>query len=221
MKNDWVQLTRGHYKGDLALVIDVKDGGLKAVFQCVPRLDLTLANLNPDEACIRRRSVRPPQNFFNAGEIRALGRLVQRQRFPGLNDNCDYYEGSYYHDGYLSKEVTVGSLIKNCTGEDPPSIDELQRFLRKKKTNVQGNYDDGADKENEGSRLAASVLDEMSELQGKTSVVRLSHGGLSIGDTIEVMEGDLIGIRGKLLSLDGLTVKVKPIDTLVWGKLHF
>ncbi len=146
---------------------------------------------------------------------------MQRQRFPGLNDNCDYYEGIYYHDGYLLKEVTVGSLIKNCTGEDPPSIDELQRFLRKKKTNVQGNYDDGADKENEGSRLAASVLDEMSELQGKKSVVRLSHGGLSIGDTIEVMEGDLIGIRGKLLRLDGLTVKVKPIDTLVWGKLHF
>jgi transcription elongation factor SPT5 len=132
MKNDWVRMTRGHYKGDLALVIDVKDGGLKAVIQCVPRLDLTLANLNPDEARIRRRTVRPPQKFFNAGEIRALGRLVQRQRFPGLNDNCDYYEGSYYHDGYLLKEVTVGSLIKNCTEEDPPSIDELQRFLKKK-----------------------------------------------------------------------------------------
>lgn len=220
MKNDWVRMTRGHYKGDLALVIDVKDGGLKAVIQCVPRLDLTLANLNPDEARIRRRTVRPPQKFFNASEIRALGRLVQRQRFPGLNDNCDYYEGSYYHDGYLLKEVTVGSVIKNCTEEDPPSIDELQRFLKKKKANVHGGYDDGAaaDEENEGSRLAASVLDELSELQGKTSVLGLSHGGLSIGDTIEVMEGDLIGMRGKLLSLDGLTVKVKPIDTAGLGE---
>jgi len=29
-----------------------------------------------------------------------------------------------------------------------------------------------------------------------------------------VIEGDLIGMRGKLLSLDGMTVKVKPIDTV-------
>lgn len=38
-----------------------------------------------------------------------------------------------------------------------------------------------------------------------------------IGDTVEIVEGDLIGTRGKLLSTDGSTVKVKPIDTTDLG----
>jgi transcription elongation factor SPT5 len=207
--NDWVRMTRGHHKGDLALVVDVKDGGLKAVIQCVPRLDLALATMNPDEARVRRRTVRPPQKFFSASEVRALGRHTQRQRFPGGVDNCDYFEGSYFHDGYLLKEVTVGSMIKPCTDEDPPSLDELQRFRKRKKTNADG-FDDGED-ENEGSRIANSLLDELSELQGRTGIsTGASNGGLIIGDTVEVVEGDLVGMRGKLLSVDGTTVKVQP-----------
>jgi transcription elongation factor SPT5 len=38
---------------------------------------------------------------------------------------------------------------------------------------------------------------------------------LLIGDTVEVIEGDLVGMRGKLISLDGTTVKVKPTSTTV------
>ena len=36
-----------------------------------------------------------------------------------------------------------------------------------------------------------------------------------IGDTIEVIEGDLVGLRGKLVSIDGSSVKVKPINNNV------
>ena len=36
-----------------------------------------------------------------------------------------------------------------------------------------------------------------------------------IGDTVEVIEGDLVGMHGKLVSLDGTTVKVKPNDATV------
>jgi len=60
-KNEWVRMTRGHYKGDLALVKAVKESGLKCIVQCVPRLDFTLSDLPPEEARVRRRTVRPPQ----------------------------------------------------------------------------------------------------------------------------------------------------------------
>lgn len=213
-KNDWVRMTRGHFKGDLALVKHVRESGLKCVVQCVPRIDLTLSDLPPDEAKIRRRTVRPAQKFFNTQEIAGMGKTLIRQRFPGLNDvMCDSFEGNYYHDGYLLKEVTIGTIVKPCTADDPPTLDELQRFRRKTKSGDVGGYDDGDDdEENEGSKMAGSLLNELSELQGKTGVASSGSNdrGLMIGDTIEVIEGDLVGMQGKILSLDGTTVKVRP-----------
>jgi len=68
--------------------------------------------------------------------------------------------------------------------------------------------------ENEGSKIASSLLDELSDLQGKTGIGKAPEsGGLLIGDTVEVIEGDLVGMRGKLMSMDQNTVKVKPNDT--------
>ena len=201
----------------------VRESGTKCVIQCVPRIDLTLSELSPEEARIRRRTVKPPQKFFNAQEIAALGKLsVTRQRFPGLDIYCDVFEGCYYHDGYMLKEVTVGTMVKPCGEDEPPTLDELQRFRNRSASNKDSEDYDGAggfdddDDENEGSKIAKSLLDELSELQGKTSLGMEGRGGsnsagLVIGDTVEIVEGDLVGMRGKLLSMDGSTVKVKPI----------
>ena len=93
----------------------------------------------------------------------------------------------------------------------------MQRFRNRsanKESDDDGNGYEGED-ENEGSKIAKSLLDELSELQGKTSLGMEGRGGnsagLVIGDTVEIVEGDLVGMRGKLLSMDGSTVKVKPI----------
>lgn len=201
-------MTRGHYKGDLALVIAVRESGLKCVVQCVPRLDLALIGMNPDDARVRRKTVRPPQKFYNEQEIGALHGERVRQRFPALDIFCDLFENNFYSDGYLLKEVTVGSMVKPTTEEDPPTLDELQRFRKRPRG------DDDDDKtENAGSKMAASLLSELSELQGKTGLGMApssSSGGLLVGDTVEVIEGDLIGLRGKLMNMDGSTVKVRP-----------
>lgn len=225
-KNDWVRMVRGHFKGDLALVYHVAESGLKCVIQCVPRLDLSITDLPPEEAKVRRRTVKPPQKFFNAQEIASLGRAnLLRQRFPGLdNVMCDYYDGSYYHDGYLLKEVTIGSAVRSCTVEDPPTLDELQRFRSNNKSSTKDTdeYDDGNDNdENAGSLLAGSLLNELSELQGKTGLASSGHGdqGLRIGDTIEVIEGDLVGMQGKIMSLDDITVKVRPNNDAALAEL--
>lgn len=198
-KNQLVRMTRGHFKGDLALVREVRPSGLKCVIQCVPRLDLTLSDLSPEEAKIRRRNVRPAQKFFNAQELTSLGKhAITRERFPGMEDvQCDFFENNYYHDGYLLKEVTVSTMIKPCGDDDPPSLDELQRFSNKS--------------ENEGSRLVNSMLEER---EGKQSIGESRNSsGLLVGDNVEVIEGDLVGLRGKLTSMDGSTVKVKPTNT--------
>ena len=225
-QNEWVRLTRGHYKGDLALVRAVKESGLKCIVQCVPRLDLTLADLPPEEARLRRRTVRPPQKFFSPPEVHALGRhSLKRQRFPGLDIYCDYFEGNYFHDGYLLKEVTVGSMAKPTGDDDPPSLDELQAFQRRKTKSGYHDDDDDNDhheeNENVGSKMAASLLDELSELQGRTVASKKAGAGLMMGDTVQVMEGDLVGLRGKLVGLDASTVKVRPMDSSIQTEIEF
>jgi transcription elongation factor SPT5 len=206
-------MTRGHYKGDLALVVAVRESGLKCIVQCVPRLDLAALGMSKEDQRVRKKTVRPAQKFFNEQELVTLGYAGQRtrQRFPGMDMYCDFFENNYYHDGYLWKEVTVGSMVKACTDEDPPTLDELQKF--RKRNNGIG---DNAEDENEGSKVAGSLLDELSELQGKVGLSKSSstpNGGLLVGDKVEVVEGDLVGMKGKIMSMDGTTLKIKPMDT--------
>eukprot|EP00957_Ditylum_brightwellii_P121865 9293224-Ditylum_brightwellii.AAC.1 len=112
-------------------------------------------------------------------------------------------------------------MIKPCSEESPPTLDELQRFRRRPKASGESGYDDNDDEENEGSKVAASLLDELSDLQGKTGLgTKKTNGGLIIGDTVEVVEGDLVGLRGKLLSVDGTTVKVQPLDATDLGGMN-
>ena len=123
----------------------------------------------------------------------------------------------------MLKEVTIGTVVKPCTVDDPPTLDELQRFRRNKSSSKdKSEYDDGNDnEENAGSQLAGSLLSELSELQGKTGLASSGPGdrGLRIGDTIEVVEGDLVGMQGKILSLDGTTVKVRPNNEAALAEL--
>ena len=213
-KNEWVRMTRGHYKGDLALVREVKDSGLRCIIQCVPRLDLVLSDLPPEEAKVRRNTVRPPQKFFNSQDIIARGKHdLERRRYPPLGIMCDYYDNNYYESGYLLKEMTVGSMVKPCTEDDPPNLDELQKFRRGKSS---GGHDDDEAEENAGSKLAGSLLDELANLQESTGLGRTAPGGgLQIGDTVKVIEGDLMGMLGKLVSQHDNSVKIKPIDTKI------
>jgi len=220
-ENEWVRLTRGQFKGDLALVRKVESSGLRCVIQCVPRLDLApLGDLTEEEKRIRRKTVRPPQRMFNETEIppdrQGVEPLSWRETVKSplkMRFACCKFENNYYHDGYLLKLVTVATMVKTCSEDEPPTLDELRRFR-----NVKGDSGDGSDRndddENEGSKIAKSLLDEISDLQGQTKLGQKGSNkrGLLIGDTIEVVEGDLVGMRGKLLSIDGLSVKVKPIN---------
>ena len=82
------------------------------------------------------------------------------------DQKCDLFEGNYYLDGYLLKEVTVGTVVKQCGEDEPPTLDELQRFRNRAKQTNDGN---DSDEENEGSMRAKSLLDELSDLQGQTN----------------------------------------------------
>ena len=204
---DWVRMTRGHYKGDLALVRATKESGLKCIVQCVPRLDLTLSDLPPEQARIRRKTVRPAQKFLNPQELASLGKMTHRQRHNDLGMQCDSFEGQLYHDGYVLKEMTVGHMVQPLTESDPPTLDELARFQHRSTDNNNNN----SAYENEGSKSAASLMDQVSAMQQQQNTTSSNpSGGLAVGDTIEVTEGDLVGLRGKITSVTAEQVSVMP-----------
>jgi len=69
---------------------------------------------------------------------------------------CYIFEGCYYHDGYFIKDISVGTMVKQCSDEDPPTLDELQRF-RNRNNASSNDYDRDGDEENKGSNMAKSL----------------------------------------------------------------
>ncbi|CAN0560423.1 unnamed protein product, partial [Ectocarpus sp. 12 AP-2014] len=68
-QNQFIRLKRKPYTDDLAKVVEVLAGGERAVVQFIPRIDLV--SLSADaETRNARKSLRPPQRFFNPEEVR-------------------------------------------------------------------------------------------------------------------------------------------------------
>jgi len=108
------------------------------------------------------------------------------------------------------KEVAVGVWVVPLTEETAPTLEELQDF-RTKKADVDGDEKD--EKEDQ------AMLDEMAELHQslkKSTKAGSSNdatkNGLLLGDTVEVVEGDLIGMKGKIALITDTTVKINPIN---------
>ena len=68
--------------------------------------------------------------------------------------------------------------------------------------------------DNEVPKSSNSLLDELIDLQGETGGTPVADGdfedsGLAICNSIEVVEGGLIDMRGKVTNVDGSTIKMK------------
>lgn len=130
-KGVFVRVARGMYKGDLAQVLDLTDGGAQATVRMVPRLDMHALSMTEEQKKMmtkRRRGIRAPQRFFDLEEIRAASQgpvEVQDRRMPRLGIVADLFKGETYHGGFLIKNVKVDYLTQQ--GADP-TLDEMQQF---------------------------------------------------------------------------------------------
>ena len=48
-KNEYVRMSTGAYKGDLAQVLDVYEGGSRLLIRCIPRINHSLLSLPKDQ----------------------------------------------------------------------------------------------------------------------------------------------------------------------------
>ncbi|GMF09296.1 unnamed protein product [Phytophthora lilii] len=184
----WARMKRaGLYKGDLCKVIEILDNGARAVVKMIPRLDpIVLAG---GEQPKYKKGQRPPQKLFHANMV--PGADVARRRYPSTGEMMDTFDNDFYQEGFLIKELNIATML--TTEDVNPTLDEINRF-----SSVAG--EDG---EHSAEEMLASV--EADDWKNKVELTK--------GDTVRVIEGDLINLMGVVLSTNTAndTVRVMPL----------
>ncbi|GLD93079.1 hypothetical protein PINS_up001671 [Pythium insidiosum] len=131
-----------------------------------------------------KKGQRPPQKLFNA----QLSHHDGRRRHPTTGEMMDFFENDYYKDGFLIKEVNIVTMLQ--TEEVNPTLDEINKF-----SSAVG--ESGADD------VAAPV--DADDWKNRVDLTK--------GDTVRVIEGDLINLMGVVVSTNTAndTVRVMPL----------
>eukprot|EP00898_Chlorokybus_atmophyticus_P002859 jgi/Chlat1/3574/Chrsp234S03564 len=189
-EGSWIRIRNGTYKGDLGQVLDVDYVRQRCTVKLVPRLDFAaIAAKADDKDYANRKRPRPPQRLFNAQDAKDLGLPLDRRRDNITGDYHEIFANQRFNKGYVIKIVS----LKSCNTKDiSPTYEELQKFQ-------------GPDGEGGGMDLAgmSKALPPTGQ-QSKVSFVK--------GDTVVVIEGDLISLKAKVEQVDGDEVTISAKD---------
>lgn len=178
----WVRLKRGLYKDDIAQV-DYFDMAQNQVhLKLLPRIDYTRL----------RGALRTTQSENEAEKRKKKRRPASKPFDPEairaiggeVTSDGDFliFEGNRYsRKGFLYKNFTLSAVIIDGV---KPTLGELERF----------------EEQPEGIDL---------EMPPEKEDKVLTHS-FSAGDNVEVCEGELINLQGKILSIDGPMITVMP-----------
>lgn len=189
-KKQWVRLKRGIYKDDIAQVDYVDLGQNQVHLKLLPRIDYTRPRgalrtaQSESEALKRKKKRRPPAKPFDPEAIRAIGGEV--------TSDGDYllFEGNRYsRKGFLYKSFTMSAIIVEGV---KPTLSELEKF----------------EESPEGIDIELSGTPSTGVSTGKEDST-VTHS-FSNGDNVEVCEGELMNLQGKIVSIDGNMIMVMP-----------
>eukprot|EP01102_Stenamoeba_stenopodia_P011247 TRINITY_DN343_c0_g1_i3.p1 TRINITY_DN343_c0_g1~~TRINITY_DN343_c0_g1_i3.p1 ORF type:complete len:1028 (-),score=262.83 TRINITY_DN343_c0_g1_i3:62-3145(-) len=182
--NSWVRVKRGLYSGDLAQVISYDEAKLRATVKLVPRLES-----NRDKPDVEPEEKQTPERDPITGKRKKSAVELNRppaRFFNPSEHNLDaegpyssrdgiLFEGNKYKDGYLHKVMNIKSLKITDVA---PQVSEVQKFMGKGKSHS-----------------------EEEAMQSISKTVKKSVT-FSKGDTVRVVEGDLIGLMGIVESVE-------------------
>ncbi|CAH8527312.1 unnamed protein product [Schistosoma turkestanicum] len=183
--DQWVRIKSGLYRDDLALVEYVEDAQNLVGLKLVPRIDyerkrnrgMDLENdINNNNNITKfKRFKRPAPALFNASK---LADRIQR------DGSSMIFEGNRYDaDGFLHKQFRINAVF---TEGIRPTLAELERFHHTP----------------DSLQIAAAAANAAANLTSTISTeIALNHC-FTPGDIVEVCEGDLKNLRGKIVSIE-------------------
>ncbi|NXX22414.1 SPT5H factor, partial [Podargus strigoides] len=202
----WVRLKRGIYKDDIAQVDYVEPSQNQISLKMIPRIDFDRIKARmslKDWFAKRKKFKRPPQRLFDAEKIRSLGGDV------ASDGDFLIFEGNRYsRKGFLFKSFAMSAVI---TEGVKPTLSELEKFE---------DQPEGIDlevvTESTGKRVPPSPPRAVPPLGGgvvpspSPSPGKEREHNFQPGDNVEVCEGELINLQGKILSVDGNKITIMP-----------
>ncbi|XP_046743130.1 transcription elongation factor SPT5 [Diprion similis] len=186
----WVRLKRGIYKDDIAQVDYVDLAQNQVHLKLLPRIDYTRPRgalrtaQSESEALKRKKKRRPPAKPFDPEAIRAIGGEVTSD-----GDFLIFEGNRYSRKGFLYKNFTTSAIIAEGV---KPTLSELERF----------------EEAPEGIDIELSGTPTTGVSAGKEDQA-VTHS-FSNGDNVEVCEGELMNLQGKIVSIDGNMIMVMP-----------
>ncbi|ETW00422.1 hypothetical protein H310_07056 [Aphanomyces invadans] len=191
----WARFKRaGLYKGDLCKVIEIIDNGLRAIVKHIPRLDQIV--LQGGEQPKYKKGQRPPLKLFNVASLQGTSAEVSRKRHPLLDVMMDFFDNEWFKDGFQYKELNIATMLQ--LDEVNPTLDEINKFSH---TTTDGD----SDNDQPSSSVAKLDLGDADAWKNKVDLTK--------GDTVKVIEGDLINLLGVVVGTNSNndTVRVMPL----------
>ena len=193
---DWVRVSKGLYKGDIAKVLDAEDPN-KISVKIIPRLNLDDENDNNPENTKKRKTysiaTRPKALLFNVKE-----------------NNKEVFEHKGYkfdNQGFLIKLMNYKSMKYN---DVTPTLDELQMFNPKTDDSSEedeideyGERRNREDKKNQINHRNLSL-----DIQN----IRKKKKNFMKGETVIVTSSEYNTMKGKIDNVSGEIVTVRLFD---------
>ncbi len=229
--NTYVRLRRWPYKDDLAYVERLVNFGEKVLVRYIPRIDISVLNLTPEQRKARG-NVRPPQRWFNALEIDNAGGVTERRKFPVTGESMDWFGGSFFRNGFAVKEMSL-AMVRST--EVQPTLDELTKFRSNKADDTVDEVEDDEGEDGEGNRCEKTGADAQELILRELQQIHEKEGGrqrsrdhlFAKGDNVLVIAGDLKDLTGKIVEVisggrgdsEDTVVRVQPFDEEVINEI--
>jgi len=184
----YVRITRGKYKGDLAIVENLSENGLDVLCKVVPRLDYGKNDEFTEDGKRIKLTIRPPPRLFNAQDAKMYDPSNLQQR--SLRRYT--YKGDDYEDGFLYKDFKLQYIQ---TKDVHPTLAELDLFQT-------GKDSDGIDL----AKIAASLKNKKLN-DGKQSTA------FQPGDKVEVRRGEQAKTVGLVVETALNEIKITVTDS--------
>ena len=179
-RKQWVRLKRGLYKDDLAQVDYVDMAQNTVHLKLLPRIDYT----RPRGAL---RTANSDADSKRKKKKRPMAALFDPEKIRSIGgeitNDGDFlvFEGNRYsRKGYLYKNFLMNAILAEGV---KPTLTELERF----------------EEAPEGIDIELSAADKEDA----------AHA-FSNGDNVEVIEGELINLQGKVVAVDGSKITIMP-----------
>lgn len=184
-RNQWVRIKRGIYKDDIAQVYHLAEAQNKVELKLIPKIDYTRLR-----GALKVAAKNDPDAPKKKPKRPTAAKLFDPEAVRAIggevtkNNDFFVFEGNKYTEkGFLIKSFPLNAIDSDGV---TPTLSELEKFELSPET----------------------ISLELGDSGTATASKIINH--FSTGDNVEVCDGELLNLRGKIIAVDNDTITMMP-----------